>query len=198
VSFSLGTSSFQHDLNADIAGFFFVDEWMTLEALTTIVNDMLNGMDLTNTTCPSGNICTQCPTRTYKTSIVSVTCTSCSCSALTCHASTGCTYNTGYTDPKGDPCTTCSVGQYKNEPGNIQYQDDPAFAFDCFDFTNGKYTDGMCLDPYLLGLGVCSKCCASCGHVCPGGGSGISTGLCTTCSTGKYSSTQGAGSNCQV
>ena len=192
ASFSLGTSSFQHALNADIAGFFFVDEWMTLEALMAIANEMLNGVDLTNTTCPSGNICTPCPTGTYKTSIGSVACRACSCSALTCHASTGCTCEAGYTGPKGGPCTTCSAGQYKNEPGNMQCQDDPTFTFDCSDFAMGGWYDGMCLDPWMIGEGVCSKCCASCGHVCPGGGSGIITGSCTSCTAGKYSSTQGA------
>jgi hypothetical protein len=103
-------------LNSDVAGAFIVDELLTKDATTVIANEMINGMDLTNTTCPSGNNCTICPTDS--TSPVGTT------------QITSCTCNQGYTGPNGGPCTVCPVGTSKQNIGSAA----------CIDCVAGKYS----------------------------------------------------------
>jgi hypothetical protein len=103
-------------LNGDIAGAFIVDELLTIDATTVIANDMVNGMDLTDTTCPSGNTCTVCPAdSTSPTGSTQIT---------------SCTCNQGYTGLNGGPCTACPVGTYKQNSGSAAY----------VDYVAGKYS----------------------------------------------------------
>jgi hypothetical protein len=95
-----------------------------------------------------------------------------------------------------DACSACVADKYKNTLGNTQCQDNPAWLVGpdqgCSYFAPARPYDGLCVP--MAGTGTCSNCCDSSGHVCPGGGSGISTGLCTSCASGTYSPTQGASS----
>ena len=97
--------------NGDIAGVFMVDEFLSTAATTEITNAITQGLDMTNTTCPSGNTCTACAGGTYKTSSGSAQCTTCpansgdSCSGCTALAS--CTCNAGFYGPNGGTCTAC-------------------------------------------------------------------------------------------
>jgi hypothetical protein len=72
----------------DIAGLFIVDEFLTEEAVTEVYSQMLNGVDLTDITCPTGNTCTACPVGTYKDSTGSVMCTACTAGLSSPFAST--------------------------------------------------------------------------------------------------------------
>ena len=74
-------------LNADVAGVFVVDEFLGEDATNAIAQAMRNGVDLTDTTCPSGNNCTVCAVNTFKPSA-------------------------GY-----DPCTACPTGKYSTTQG---------------------------------------------------------------------------------
>ena len=103
-------------LNGDIAGAFIVDELLTIDATNVISNAMVNGMDLTDTTCPSGNTCTVCPMdSTSPTGSTQIT---------------SCTCNQGYTGLNGGPCTACPVGTYKQNSGSAA----------CIDCVAGKYS----------------------------------------------------------
>jgi hypothetical protein len=75
--------------SGDIAGVFVVDEYLTTDATTAIAAAMANGVDLTSTTCPSGNNCTAGP----------------AC-------------NAGYTSSDGGVCVLCVAGKYKDATGS--------------------------------------------------------------------------------
>ncbi len=142
--------------------------------------------------------CLVCPAAYYIStdSTATTSCPANSVSPVSSSSQANCTCNAGYFGPTGGTCTPCTDGQYKNTLGNTQCQDNPAWLVGpgqgCSYFAPGRPYDGLCVP--MAGTGTCSNCCASCGHVCPGGGSGISTGLCTSCAAGTYSSTQGASS----
>jgi hypothetical protein len=99
-------------LNADVAGAFIVDELLTTDATNAITQTMFDGVDLTDTTCPSGNACTACADGTYKSTTGSNLCIN--CPANSASASTSCTCNAGYTPGFGyapgtqASCTTTS------------------------------------------------------------------------------------------
>ena len=82
--------NFNEFFHGDIAGFFFVDEYMTDAAMTAIAAEMTGGVDLTDTTCP-GNACT---------AVVSDGCSA------------------GYTGPNSSTCTACPAGKYKDTTGS--------------------------------------------------------------------------------
>ena len=111
-------------LNGDIAGLFFVDEYLNTDATSAIVNTIVNGVDMTDTTCPAGNACTACATGTYKPTTGSVACTTCPASTTSPIASTSSTAcislacNAGYTGPDGGVCSPCVAGKYKIATGS--------------------------------------------------------------------------------
>ena len=121
---NMGTHPFytSENFNGDIAGAFVVDEYLSQTATTEIANAMKQGVDLTNTTCPTGNACTACASATYKNSSGMASCTTCpensGASCVGCTAFTDCTCNAGYTGPSGGPCSPCAAGTYKNAPGS--------------------------------------------------------------------------------
>ena len=75
----MGKSNWASDafLNGDIAGLFAVDEFLGTDATAAIVNTIMNGVDMTDTTCPAGNACTACAAGKYKTATGSAGCTDC-------------------------------------------------------------------------------------------------------------------------
>jgi hypothetical protein len=91
--------------NYDIAGLFFVDEYLSTDVTTAIVNTIANGVDMTDTKCsctpcnagytgPDGGPCSACVAGKYKIVIGSVSCID--CPAGTYSNSTGAT-----------SCSTC-------------------------------------------------------------------------------------------
>lgn len=112
--------------NSQIAGAFMVDEFLTTTGINSIFDEMSNGVDFTDTTCPSGNPCTQCAAGKYKTVTGAAACTTCPAGLTSPIASTssaacvvadvsGC--NAGYTGPSGGPCIACVTGTYKTTAG---------------------------------------------------------------------------------
>ena len=110
--------------NGNMTGVFVVDEYLTTQATTEIANMMTQGVDLTDTICPSGNACTACAPATYKISAGSSPCLTCPAnktSPVGSRSSDACisiVCNAGYTDPSGGPCTVCDTGTYKNTTGS--------------------------------------------------------------------------------
>jgi len=151
-------------LNADIAGLFVVDEYLSTDATTAIADAMRQGVDFTTvcvnscTACSTGKykvnpgpqICTDCVADTYSTATAAVANTTClSCPANTVSAVgsgvlTSCKCNLGYTSPDGDglACNACVPGKYKTVTGSLA----------CTDCGLGKYsgvvakTDSVCTD----------------------------------------------------
>lgn len=83
------------NLNGDIAGLFFVDEYLNTDATTEIVNAIMNGIDMTDTTCG----CQACPAGTYSTAEGVTSCVTCNgnSSAPTGSSSfSACVCNPGY------------------------------------------------------------------------------------------------------
>jgi len=121
----LSTSSTNYAFNGDIAGFFFVDEYMTAATLTAIAAEMTGGLDLTDTTCPAGNACAACPAGKYKAVAGTAPCTNCSAgwssdavggtSSAACYIAGACA--AGSSGPDGGPCAACVAGKYKDAPG---------------------------------------------------------------------------------
>ena len=64
-------------INANVAGAFIVDEYLSTSAIAEIHNSMLYDQDMTSTTCPSGNECYPCAADTYKPTSGYTTCTAC-------------------------------------------------------------------------------------------------------------------------
>ena len=134
------------NLNADIAGFFLVDEYMTEAAMTVIADAMTGGLDLTDTTCPSGNACTACGAGSYQ-SATGTACTGCpsnSNSPVLSTAVAACTCNAGYSGQNGGTCDACGTGKYKNTPGNST----------CIDCGAGTYSA-------VAGASACTTCPAN-------------------------------------
>jgi hypothetical protein len=120
----LSTSSTSYAFNGNIAGFFFVDEYISDEAMTAIAAAMTAGVDLTDTTCPSGNACTACDAAKYKSTSGTASCTACpagltspvgSTSSVACIVAA---CNAGYTGPDGGVCAPCAAGSYKSTTGS--------------------------------------------------------------------------------
>ena len=121
-------------LTADVAGCFVVDEYLGIDATTEIAKAMSNGVDLTNTTCPSGSSCTACAAGTYKSGTGSTECIKCpagSTSPASSTSSAACIVaacNAGYTGPHGGVCTACAAGTYKVGTGSAVCTSCPAFS----------------------------------------------------------------------
>jgi hypothetical protein len=64
--------------NIDLAGLFVVDEYLNTDATNQIADAMSNGVDLTDTTCPTGNACPSCPVGQYKITPGTAACIDCS------------------------------------------------------------------------------------------------------------------------
>jgi hypothetical protein len=126
--------------NGDIAGVFFVPEYLSINALNAIAEEMKQGIDLT-TTCDNAGGCTECSAGKYKVAPGPAACTNCgvdkfsTATAATAEATcegcpdntvsllgssviTACTCNTGYTGNDGHACSACVAGQYKTATGS--------------------------------------------------------------------------------
>jgi len=145
--------------------------------------------------------CSVCKAGSYKGTYDAQACSACpanSNSPSESSAVAACACNAGYTGVNGGTCTACGAGQYKNVSGRgvaNQCQDNPDWHpwspdEGCSFFAPGGAYDGYCLD--YTDFGTCSDCCASCGHVCPGGGGGVITYSCSPCAVGTFSATTGA------
>jgi hypothetical protein len=182
-----------HFLNADVAGVFVVDEFLTTAATTAIADAMHNGVDLTDTTCPSGTVCTACGAGNYKSSPGTAVCTTCpagltapmgSTSSAAC-SSPAC--NAGYTGPNGI-CSTCAAGTYKNTTGSAPCTHCRAASYSP---TVAATTATTCLacpansnSPSMSSAAMACKCNA--GYTGPDGGP------CTACIAGSYKTTTGS------
>lgn len=199
-------------INGDIAGAFVVDEYLSDAATTAIYNSMLNGVDLTNTICPSGTACTACVAGTYKTTAGSSPCLNCSAGQTSPTASTSnasCIVsvshcNAGYTGPSGGDCAPCAHGTYKNATGSVACTPCAAGTYSptaaatsaatclaCPTGSTSSIASSSCImvpcDPGYTGPdGICSTCAA--GTYKPTTGSAA----CTHCAAGSYSTTAAA------
>ena len=79
-------------LDGDIAGFFIVDVLLTSPAINAVSDSMLQGLDFTDTVCPSGPACTPCLAGQYKPAPGTASCMNCDSGkystvsgATTCH-----------------------------------------------------------------------------------------------------------------
>ena len=77
-------------INANVAGAFIVDEYLSTAAIDEIYNSMLNDQDMTSTTCPSGDECKPCAAGTYKPTSGYTTCTPCPTGFSSAVGSTSC------------------------------------------------------------------------------------------------------------
>jgi hypothetical protein len=116
---------FQYKLK--MSGLFAVDELLNTDTINVIYDNMLLGLDFTNTKCPSGEPCTVCPSGKYKPSRDIGDCTSCIAGKY--GTSTSATDETTcvscgpgkYTVTTGvSSCLSCATGTYKGScgPGN--------------------------------------------------------------------------------
>ena len=196
-------------LNADIAGLFVVDEYLSTDATTAIADAMNQGVDLT-TVClyaclgcstgkykvnPGPQICTDCAANKYSTATEATSNTTCqNCPANTVSASgsgvlTACKCNLGYTSPSGDglACDACVQGKYKTATGSQA----------CTDCDLGKYSGAVALT-----TATCTSCdlnqmtngtgkdeLADCR--CNAGFTGNDGTHCFACDAGKYKPTTG-------
>ncbi len=155
----MGRSNWGSDpfLSADLAGVFVVDEFLGTDATTAIYNAMIDGVDLTSTTCgeikqicsstlgcscntgytgpetgASKGQCSICPVGTYKSTNGSAACTNCTANANSLLGSknvNNCLCNSGYTGPDVGPCVACAAGTVKNMSGSAACSTCPADTF---------------------------------------------------------------------
>jgi syndecan 4 len=204
------------DFNGDMAGVFVVDEYLNTNATTDIINSMMQGVDLTDTACPSGNACTACVAGTYKTVAGSSACTACpagSTSPVASSSSAACinpACNAGYTGPDGGTCTACVAGKYKTITGSSACEE---CGFGKYSTNTGATVVSTCLscpaNTYQDILGATKLTdCKSCPSnsktikssgggnivacICNAGYTGPDGGPCTACVAGKYKTTIGS------
>ena len=115
-----GTTNKWWAITANVAGVFLVDEYLSTNATTTIVQAMTEGVDLTDTTCPSGKACKECARGEYKIATGPSSCLTCPVDD-TSHVCTPAVppCDAGYTGPDGGPCTACVAGTYKSATGSL-------------------------------------------------------------------------------
>jgi hypothetical protein len=87
--------------NGDIAGAFVVDEYLSTDATSAIVDLMVRGVDLTADTYTSS-----APARSTSLTV--------------------CTCNAGFSGPDGGTCTACVAGKYKASAGSAACTGCPA------------------------------------------------------------------------
>ncbi len=173
--------------NGDIAGLFFVDEYLTDDATTAIGTSLTQGFDLTDTTCPAGNACTACDAAKYKSTSGTASCTDCTVGMTSPSASTSNTAcilaycNAGYTGPAGS-CTACVAGKYKNDTGSAACSDCAAGTYST---TVGATVATTCIGcPTSSNSPISSAVLAAC--TCNVGFTGPDGGVCVLCVAGKY------------
>lgn len=148
--------------NGDIAGLFVVDESLSVSPANAIAKYMRDGVDLTDTTCPSGNACTTCAAGEYKSIDGSSPCLTCPTGTAGTTSPVGCTSSdacmgiddickTGYIGQIRDPCTACLAGTYKSETGTTA----------CIDCASAAYST-------TTSATACLACPANSGASCSG------------------------------
>lgn len=195
--------------NGDMAGLFVVDELLSLSAATEVATSMSFGVDLTNTQCPSGPTCTECPAGSYKITANNDACTNCpasttspigSTSSVACITASSC--DAGYTGPDGGPCAACVAGKYKAAtgsaactncgPGTYSSTLAATAAAACLACAAGttspaaSTSSAACIFPpcnpgYTGPDGICSTCVAGTYKV------GTGSAACMPCVAGTYS-----------
>ena len=188
------STSSSFNMNADVAGVFMVDEWLSTAATTEITNAIMQGQDLTDTTCPSGNACTACAAGTYKTSSGSASCTTCpagTTSPVGSTSSAACIVadcNAGYTGPSGGPCIACAAGTYKASTGSAACTDCGSGSYSA---TEAATSAAACVACPANSGSTCTVCSSSTGCTCNIGYTGPDGGVCSACVTGTYKDTTG-------
>ena len=172
----MGRSNWGNDafLSADLAGVFVVDEFLSTDATTAIINAMIDGVDLTSTSCQAIPNC--------------------------CLSEIRCSCNTGYTGPdtgalKGQ-CSACLPGTYKDSNGTANCTRCPLNSNSSAGSQN--ITDCVC-DAWCSGprggpcipnnstFNVTSRV-----HQCSPGFTGPdSTGPCVACDVGTFKNESG-------
>ena len=181
----------QNIFTGDIAGFFVVDQYLQLYAVDLLVAALTDGVDLTDTTCPSGPACAACAAGKYKPATGSAACVACdsnltspsgSSSSAACVAEL---CNAGYTGLAGS-CVACGAGTYKVERGNSE----------CLDCNMGTYWGGT----GATAAGTCVACVNAVSYYgstsvaacrCAPGYTGPGS-ACEKCAAGKYKDTTGS------
>ena len=194
VQVSSNTNSKQY-FEGNIAGLLVVDEYITDIATDEIITIMSNGVDLTDTTCPSGNNCTACVAGTYKNVSGTASCTNCTAGAASPVASTSSAAcivvacNVGFTGPDGGTCTSCIAGKYKTATGSAACTDCGAATYST---TVGATVATTCIGcPTSSNSPISSVAFTAC--TCNVGFTGPDGGPCTTCLTGTWKSATGSG-----
>jgi hypothetical protein len=153
---------------------------------------MVDGVDLTDTTCPSGNACTACNAGQYKNQSGTAACNVCpiglssgigSTSSSVCNSNP---CNAGFTGPNGGPCIACATGKYKTTTGTAVCADCAAGRYSttsgattCIDCAVGTYSTtvgsnvpttcincGVSLYSAVVGTSTCLTCPANSGASC--------------------------------
>lgn len=205
----------QATFNGDMAGVFFVDEVLSISAITGITNQIKEGVDLTImcdgnaggcTGCSAGKYkvssgpaaCTDCGANTYSEAVAAsaaATCTTCpgdtgtSVSLAGNGALNGCKCNLGYTGPDGAVCSACVAGSYKTATGSAL----------CATCDTGKFST----DVARTDVATCQTCPSNSntvggGHDAPGdctcnaGYTGADGVWCDACVRGKFKSITGS------
>jgi hypothetical protein len=68
-STGLGVSEYNHNFNGDMAGAFVVDEYLSAETASAIADDMVQGVDLSNSELCYTGPCVRCEAGTYKRTV---------------------------------------------------------------------------------------------------------------------------------
>ena len=175
----IGAPGVGTSFNGDMAGLFFVDEWLGTSGLSSVYDPMKSGVDLTDTTCPFGEKCSTCTPGKYKSITGTSACLNCPVntpfSPVASLASTACIVVTdcppGYTGPSGGPCTACVAGTYKDNAGTAT----------CIPCPAGTISPAA---------STSSAACIV--EVCKVGNTGPIGGPCTPCAAGSYKDTTGS------
>ena len=192
--------------SGDMSGFFFVDEVLSSNAITSIRNQMTQNMDVSSVCsagdsvcvgCSAGKFkvnpgpspCTDCSVNTYSTAVAatsSATCEGCPDFAVSDVGSgviTACKCNTGYTGADGNTCSACELGQYKESTGTALCTNCGLGKYSGLPAAKTALTCTTCPEnswTKLTGNDVIEDCECNAGYTGPNGGH------CTACPAGKY------------
>jgi hypothetical protein len=163
---------FTSDTSNQVVG--FKSEWKITDVPCTGPVSCLVGHTDCDNTGPLLTCC-GCSIGTYKTTISTESCRTCSAGSISpaySIASTDCVCNAGYTGPNGGPCSACTLGNYKTSKGT------PA----CINCAAGTYAD-------IAGSTTCKNCVAGT-YLTTTGATALAT--CTNCINNTYSTSTSA------
>jgi hypothetical protein len=185
----LGKSHWAGDdyLNADVAGVFVVDEYLSTDASSYVAESMMLGKDLTETKVT----CTACKPGTFKSASGSSACDVCppgkysvvngSSSNTTCLNCPPGTYLETIGNDALSDCLKCPPGTYVETESNDALSDCMACAAGKYSIINGSSSNTTCLN------------CPPGTYLETEGNDALSD--CMACAAGKYSDINGSSSN---